>query len=349
MTNGSGFPQTHQLIIEEIAVDHPRITVNHIAYRSRIGIAAVKHIAAAAHIKRNGVNQHLRRLILVLPLRFIAVQALLQQALALAVNLRPRFHGDIGRRHRSAPQMAASDAVGAAPQLHADGVIDNDAIVEVRVMLVRPDADVAAKPLHGALAVHVIADQLIDMSAAASAYVQAVLYAVVQRSIRQREMMRVGNGQAAGKTVALDIAAADEQAEIIVHRAVFIKQRQLMVIPLCGIFQHEIHAALRNQPRRRMHIQRAAVPDVQGPINGVIALGDTQNAVGRGVNSALDACRIACFTVETGEFRQNMIVHNLFLLCLIPVKNRMTRWRIIPVNSLFLHRHGRQFFSGIQR
>ena len=82
------------------------------------------------------------------------------------------------------------------------------------------DADVAGEPAHRALAVDVVRDELVEVAAGLARDAEAGDEAVVERDVREREVVRVGDGEAAREPVAVDVAALDEEVRVVVDRPV---------------------------------------------------------------------------------------------------------------------------------
>ncbi|MBR2224147.1 MAG: hypothetical protein IJ973_07455 [Christensenellaceae bacterium] len=146
--------------------------------------------------------------------------------------------------------------IGCLPGLSGSmGVVDDKAIVEMGVASVGKDAHISRKSIHCALAVNIVADKLVYVSALFTSYAKTEFFAVVKGNVGKGEMMGVCYGKAACKTVAVNVAAFYKQTEIVVDASVIVENRKSVVVCFRLVCENKVHLFLGNKACRRMHIK----------------------------------------------------------------------------------------------
>ena len=227
--------------------------------------------------------------------------------LAPRVDVRPLLEPHPLRRHGAAPDVAAREAVGAACGANALRVVHHDAVGEMAVAHLALDSDVPCEAALRAFAVHVVGDELVEMPARLARDAQSGDEAVVQRDVGEREVVRVCDGEAAREAVAVDVAALDEDVQVVVDGAVWIVHGERVVIR-GTVPEHDIlHLRPRHQVRCGMHRERATVGDQEHGGDVILPLGDVQHAVRRDGDRAHEARRIVCLAGKAREVRETYV------------------------------------------
>ena len=166
------------------------------------------------------------------------------------------------------------------------------------------DADVSGESAHRALAVHVVRDELVEVAARLARDAQTGDESVVERDVREREVVRVGDGEAAGEPVAVDVAALDEEVLVVVDRPVGVVDGERVVVRR-AVPEHDVlHLRARHEVRGGVHRERAVVGDAEHRRDVVLALGDAQHAVRRGGDRAHEARGVVRLAREAREVRE---------------------------------------------
>ena len=92
---------------------------------------------------------------------------------------------------------------------------------------------------------------------------EAVLFAVVQRNVRQREVMIALDAEAGCKAAAIEVAALDEEIQVIEILAVLVVNDEILILRAAVVGQQEFHLGHGAQARTLVHQNRAEVADFQ--------------------------------------------------------------------------------------
>ena len=300
--DGRRFPQPHARVVVEPAAREDRVPAGHAeAGLRRVRIAAVERVFPAPDVEGDRARKHLGQ---ALRQHFALRLRRPRTPLALAVERRPLANAHALRRHRAAPDMAARQAVRAAPHANADRVVNDEDVRQVAVGDADVDADVPGKPLHVALGVDVVGHEFVEIALLAARDLQPDAASVVERDVREREVMRVREAQAAREPVPVDVPAPDEEAEVVVDPPVRLEERERDVVAGRRPREEEVHLPRRDKMRGGMHLKRAAVRDDERRGNCVLAPRHLQNAVRGRVDRTAEARRVVRLARTAREVRQ---------------------------------------------
>ena len=141
--NSQGVPETHELVVEEAAIGDRIVgTADPISDRSRVGEASVEYVDSGVDFKGYGIDEHFGDTVGEnLGIGLVGILIRQQQLFVATVKFRPLTHGFSLRRYRAAPDVATGEAIGAAVCLESRGIVDDEAVRIMAVVLVGVDTE----------------------------------------------------------------------------------------------------------------------------------------------------------------------------------------------------------------